>query len=530
MTVTLFSFLGIGDYKTVVYEDSSRSAASPTEYFVKAAHELWAPERVRVLVTDEAQAKHGDRLRAQLPTVEFVRIPSGRTREELWELFRVLDTELRALAPDDGAVLDVTHGFRTQPLFAMGVVSHLRSTGWKNDLELVYGAFEAQTESRDGTIHSPIWDLTTLAEVVEWGLGLQIMLETGRTNVVSEAVERRGRSASRSWASNGRVGSAPQLTSLAKTMRTFGDDLETLRIGALVGSLVMGGKARDSSVASLRWALSKVRDEVETSLPAIVRTLDELAGELEALDGSHLDTLACTEGHRRLVELARLYLRLGRYPETLAVVREAMVLRHATPEAGAPGDRFDHDANDRAARALSALKVPINELRNDVEHGGFRKQPLPSSSIRERCSKLVDALENYPAEYSLEPTAPSPPVLANLSNHPMSDWPDAMRDHVKSRWEHVQVLDLAFPHVPSDLFDPEKLEELVSETIALVPADTTHAIVAGEPVVTTWIVRNLQHRGIECFAAASTRTTASLPDGRIARQFQFSGLRSYPPL
>lgn len=530
MTLTLFSFLGTGDYKRVIYEDSTGRAASPSEYFVKAAYQLWTPERVRVLVTDEARAKHGDRLRAQLPTVELIPVPSGKTTEELWELFKVLDTELRALGPDDGAVLDVTHGFRTQPLFAMGVVSHLRSTGWKNDLQLVYGAYEASTESRDGTLHSPIWDLTTLAEVVEWGLGLQIMLETGRTNVVSEAVERRGRSASRSWASSGRVGSAPQLTTLAKSMRTFGDDLETLRIGALVGSLVVGGKARESSVSSLRWALSKVRDEVEMSLPAIVRTLDDLARELSVLDGGPLDTLACTEGHRRLVELARLYLRLGRYPETLAVVREAMVLRHATPEAGAPGDHFDKEANDRAARALSALKVPINELRNDVEHGGFRKQPLPSSSIRERCAALVDELEHYGAEYAVETDIPPTPVLANLSNHPMSEWPDAMRDHVKSRWGDVQVQDLAFPHVPSHLFDPEELEALVSKTLARVPASTTHAIVAGEPVVTMWLVRDLQRRGIECFAAASERTTASLPDGRIARQFQFSGLRRYPPL
>jgi CRISPR-associated protein Csx16 len=76
----------------------------------------------------------------------FVRIPMGREPRELWQQFDAIKTELRG---GDGTVmLDITHGFRSQPFFAASVAAFVHAVDRKPpDLRVCYAAYEAKNRS-----------------------------------------------------------------------------------------------------------------------------------------------------------------------------------------------------------------------------------------------------------------------------------------------------------------------------------------------------------------------------------------------
>lgn len=525
---TLLSFLGTGNYGSCIYVLPDGREAPEGTFFTEAGTRLYdGVDSIVVAATDEAWTRHGEALARSVPEAARLPIPSGQNPSELWEIFKLLEAQLRPL---DDVIIDVTHGFRALPLFTMGVLGYLRATGWRAELRLVYGAYEARTPGEPP--RAPVWDLSPLAELFEWSLGLQMLLQTGRAEPVAQTLDRLGRAANKRWAQGGREGPQPQLTQLAGAMRTFGADLETVRVAGLLGGLRSeSDKTQPTSTERLRAVLASSREGITAQVPALERPLATLTEKLDALSGDPLDSLASEAGHRRLAALARWYLELGRYPETLIVVREGRVLAHAAPEAGMPGPRWDRDAYDAAAWTLSGdeHKTELTDLRNDVEHGGLRKKPLASKSILEACARVTDHFAQ--SERASAPTVSQPAnaVIVNLSNHPQAEWPAEMTRDVRARLG-ADVRDLAFPTVPATALAATDLEPLVNATMALLPGETTHAIVMGEHVLSAMLVAALQRSGVACFAPATTRAAETLDDGRVARSFSYAGLREYPRL
>jgi len=195
-TRRLLSFLGTGRYEPVTYELDGRTAGT-TPFVARALAELVAPREIVILTTEAAERKHGTELRRALgetgfPEPCFVRVPEGRSRDELAELFRILCRELRGEL--DGRqghlVLDITHGFRAQPFFAASVLAFTRAVDDPPpEVRVVYGAFE----QRSGDGKAPIWDLTYLVEVLDWAQALRLFLRTGRATEAACATERLGR-------------------------------------------------------------------------------------------------------------------------------------------------------------------------------------------------------------------------------------------------------------------------------------------------------------------------------------------------
>jgi CRISPR-associated protein Csx16 len=76
---------------------------------------------------------------ANCPAPRFVRIPMGREPRELWRQFDVIKTELRG--GDGPVMLDITHGFRSQPFFAAAVATFVYAVDeTPPDLRVLCGA------------------------------------------------------------------------------------------------------------------------------------------------------------------------------------------------------------------------------------------------------------------------------------------------------------------------------------------------------------------------------------------------------
>lgn len=381
----LVSFLGTGKYDPVTYELDGRRAGT-TPYVARALAELLEPAEVVILATAEAEQKHRAALEqafagAGIGTPRFVRVPAGGNRGELFELFRILREQLRM--GDGSIVLDITHGFRAQPFFAASVVAFARAVEEKPaPLRVVYGAFEQKRE--DGS--APIWDLSYLVDVLDWAAALRLFLRTGRAGEAADAVERLGRALGTAWAKGGKQGDPPQLQGLVTALRQFGDDLETLR----TGDLLLGRRRKKCSARALAEGLAAAESEVRKHLPPLAEVLDAVRDMVTPLTGTFTN-LKEPAGRSAVAALAALYLKLGRYLEAIATVREGLDNDSVSERATKPGARdFDQNARDETERQLGAANRfrAVADLRNDLLHAQYR----PEGGAR-TARKIVDQVE-----------------------------------------------------------------------------------------------------------------------------------------
>jgi CRISPR-associated protein Csx16 len=352
-----------------------------------------SPSEVVVLASKEAWAKHGkefsDHLRdfgLKTPESDNV-LPLGATPAELWQQFECVK---RALRVEVGSkiVLDITHGFRSQPFFAAAAVAFTRLVDpTLADLQVLYGAFEAGDK-----VITPIWDITPFVELLDWSRSLMLFLRTGRGAELALAVDSLGRALRKSWYTSGKHGPPPTIDSLAKALHRFSSEIETVRTGAIL----LGRPPRDlSAVDQLLGELQRSKEELPRHIPPLADVLDRLRATVEALRTDK--RLSHPDGQRALKALASFYLDMGRYPEAAATIREAWISQHACSMADCPGwPEFSDLHRESAEKAWYAaneqLASEIAETRNDIQHAGYRSRPQPAETIKRKIEELIGKL------------------------------------------------------------------------------------------------------------------------------------------
>lgn len=384
--ITLIAFLGTGNYQRVRYRDTSGGEVV-TAYCPAAIARLHGCRRTYVLATRKAEDAHGEALRqefARLYCELILRpIPEGRSEEEVRDLFETLRRTALAVADGEALILDITHGFRSQPFFAGALVQYLHAVRpvLAANTRILYGAYEA----REGDT-APIWELTAYPELAEVTQAVTVFLATGHGQRLAEVMDRLGRRLARDWAAT-KQGERPVLDQLARELRQLCDALDAVRSGDLL--------LPPSLIAQTRVTIEKVRGSGLSRLPLLDEVLDGLERRLAGLCLEQ-DHLAGPGARSALAALARLYFDWGRLAEAAIVLREAWTCLHAEAPAARPGEGFDMEARLAADRRFRDtypdIARRIAEIRNDIEHGGFRKKPLPAKTIR---SRLEDAIDEY---------------------------------------------------------------------------------------------------------------------------------------
>lgn len=509
----LVTFLGTGNYSETVYRLAERPATG-TSYVCRALAELLGPSDIVVLATEEAEQHHSDGLKEALraanrPAPRFVRIPLGENAHERWEQFRLLKDQVRGCVGP--VVLDVTHGFRSQPLFAAAIVAFVRAIDeTPPELRVCYAAFEARRKNI-----TPIWEITEFIGLLDWAQALRTLLHTGRAQEAAEETERLGRAVAKAWAEAGRQGERPNLDTLGQGLRDFGADLETLRTGDL-----LLGRGTNSSAARLLNAARETKEHVSKHAPPLADILDRVAAMAEPIAGADRD-LSGPEGRKAVTALAALYLRLGRYLEAIATVREGWVNLYAPKSALVPAAaNFDSRERERAERRANGHDRTFQEVtdrRNDFLHAQYRPSAQKAADIAKTVENLVEKLR-------IASETPRGACFINLSNHPSANWEAAQTKAALAFAERIK--DIAFPAVPPDA-DEKAIEALAEICMAQIPPETSHALVQGEFTVTIELIRRLQARRVTCLAATSTRNVDEDINGRRVSTFKFVRFRAY---
>jgi len=383
MSIRLVTFLGKGKYEQTTYVLGDRCIE--TCYVAQALTTFLDAHEVFVFATCDAWEKHGQRLTkvfesAQLPRPMNIEIGSGETPSELWQQF---DKLLDALGGEHRVVFDITHGFRAQPFFASAVVQFFQSI--RTDcppLDVYYGAYEARNIEANTT---PIWDLTAFVELLRWSRALLLFLRTGRADDIAEPTERLGRELQKQWAMGGQQGPRPSLAALGKAIQDFGSDFATMRTGPLIAD-------QSSSSQRLLDALERASSDVRSYLPPLASVLQQVIDLVRSLAGS--PRLSEPAGQRSLQTLGKTYLSMGRYAEAAAILREGWITRYACSQADHPGTEQFSDAHREAAEKSwfeqdENIARTLADLRNDIEHAGFRRHPRSPQKIKEQLENMI---------------------------------------------------------------------------------------------------------------------------------------------
>ena len=564
MSTRLVSFLGLGrpdseppHYSDATYELDGRRAAK-TPLLQRALLEL-VPEIDSLVILGTAEVRERwfvtglfEKLIGR--TAHFVLLPHGESPEERWEIFTNTVDSLRAgpiveAGERDGPdqlVVDITHGYRSQPLFGMAALHHVISEWARQETQeppavrITYGAFDAKAGE---SAVSPIWDLTEFVLSSQWNAALDALMRFGRADDIERLGElemRAHKARLRAAGKSGReLGEARFPETLGKAARKLADDLALNRLPHLLVRSSSGGAG--SAACLLRLIESDDAARFQRRLPPVRESMNQLRVWLEPLQAPNV---LGAEGLAAMAPLARLYGRLQRFAEQAALVREGLVTHYALatgrddvaePDVEgcnvsrlgveedwkAAGARFRTSRDEVLPPAVEEnlrLSSSMVEPRNDIEHCGLKYRPNPARSLRRLLDRSTTAFASL-VESTLDDTGERArsvqphygenldPKFLNLSNHPLADWS-------AEQLEAARDLDLGEPvdlRGGMPLVRPEadtgEIRAMAAEIAdRAVEQGAAGTLVMTEYTLTQALVSNLQRRGVRCFAVTSKRT------------------------
>lgn len=384
MTTKIISFLGTSVRPTrYIYRDQIYEGG----LFQIALRQFLPFDEMLVFVTKDARKRAYPAL-AELndSRIKPIDIRTGRTSEGLWDIF---DTVVNTVDEGDTVIFDITHGLRSIPFLTFLAAAYLRSA---KDVEIeavLYGAFELGQGSP-----APVVDLSEFVSLLDWLTATNEFVKTGSALALAEQLE-----------SN----ADPALQPLANTVEAIATGLHLLR-------------PAETSLAAARLSenLATAKQKLPPPFTLLADNLLQSYGRFGHPDDSDDDAqlenqLAMVNWYYsreqivHALSLARewivsfLCLHFGLNPEAKKdreemefligggkfkdahgeVIRESMYL-----------DDWTSVPEHKRLRRLWGSPLKLANLRNDVLHSGFRKNPKSSHEVKEAAHKVVAELND----------------------------------------------------------------------------------------------------------------------------------------
>ncbi|MDZ7391317.1 MAG: TIGR02221 family CRISPR-associated protein [candidate division KSB1 bacterium] len=389
----LITFLGTNRYDQVTYTWGQKEHT--TNLFPEALAHWLQPQEMLVALTAEARASANwaelQRRLAGKVSLNALDIPTGRSEQELWEIFDVLTARF---GPGDEIAFDITHAFRSLPVLSLLAAAYLQAAKGVRLCHLLYGCYEARQDGR-----APVFDLTPFLELLQWLAAADLFQHSGDARRLAPLVKQAHR---RPWSS----GLATQ-EDLPRHLESVAACLDALSRALLL--------ARPRDVAPAAQGLAQRLSQVEREANLWARPFAVLLAAVSATYAPFArDTLAMQRdlvqwfverGHVfQAVTLAREWLvswacvQLGKDCIADRSVVEATLnsLSRRAPESKAPELLVQALKSLPSAKKLCAAWSAVAELRNDIAHCGFRKSPRSMSAIARHAAKLPQRLQDLP--------------------------------------------------------------------------------------------------------------------------------------
>ncbi|HEY9612085.1 TIGR02221 family CRISPR-associated protein [Allocoleopsis sp.] len=409
------SFLGFNNYQDTTYLNPMGFGNYKTPFFQEALVEFYKPETLYVLLTKtvETVAPTGatetnwealrKRLEAKVDLQPVYNVPEAHSTADIWQLFEMLTN---CLQEGDRVIFDITHSFRSLPVLALIAISYLRVVRNVKIEGLIYGAFEAKNKETNET---PTFDLLPMVSLLEWTTATDQFIKTGNGQALATLLH----------------SSNPSTENLAKSIDGIAQGLQLLRPMDVMREAAM-----------LPNHIAEAAPVISQSVPPFVSLLERVEkdyGKFCLANPKDYTTNAKASLIRQL-EMVKWYAAKGQTVQALSLAREWLPSLLCY--------RFQLDPLDKANRdemelLLSGGKIKDKEgntireslyleqwsntpkkqkkqlnnlwggdfnlanLRNDVLHSGFRKNPKKAEDILEQTRKIIEELNAVAAEWKL---------------------------------------------------------------------------------------------------------------------------------
>ncbi len=343
------------------------------------------------------------------PIVEDYGIVAGFSEVEIWNIF---DTVYSKLEPGDEIYFDVTHAFRSIPLFSIVLFNYAKFMKQTKLMSIMYGAFEKLGPAykvKEMPVEerlAPVIDLTNIARLQEYNQIASSLKDFGRVKMLHEAID-----------ANVETSTVITVRYLSESISELDQYIETIDLKA-----IKSGKF----ICKFRNNYKNVRKKGNLSKP-ILKILEELNKETEDFVEKN--------DFRNIEAAINWTIKHDMLMQTYPLVAEYIILRftekykHLQPKGfgnkdfrffvssilGAPEEDFinknwkesissyseiaDVIADDTAVIDVRSFYASIREARNSLAHGNgaikYEELIEGISGVITGINSLNPAYENY---------------------------------------------------------------------------------------------------------------------------------------
>ncbi|MEH2267559.1 MAG: TIGR02221 family CRISPR-associated protein [Nostoc sp.] len=411
------SFLGFNKrgYQETTYLNPLQQGEYKTKFVQEALVEFYKPETLYILLTDTAENGIPDnetestwktlqnRLAEKVNLKPIYNVPEGHTTDDIWKLFGMLTD---CLQDEDCVLFDITNGFRSLPVLALIAVSYLRVVRKVKIKGLIYGAFDA----KDSDNKTPIFDLLPIVSLLEWTSATDLFIKTGNGELLSNLLQ----------------SSETKTQNLAASIEGIAQGLQLLRPMDVM---------REAAILPDR--INAAAPSVSISIPQFAALLGRVEKDYSAFglqNPTDYQNYPQSSLLRQL-KMVEWYAAKGQTVQALSMAREwlpSLVCYHFKLDPLDKQNRDemelllnggkikDNDGNtvresvylENWSKLPKQKQKPLNKLwggefnlanlRNDVLHAGFRKNPKNAQEILEQTKKIIKELQNVAEQWNLQ--------------------------------------------------------------------------------------------------------------------------------
>lgn len=471
------------------------------------------------------------------PKIEEVDIDTGFTEEETWSIF---DTVYQKLMTRDEIYFDVTHAFRSIPLFSMVLFNYCKFMKNTNVVSVVYGAFEKlgpatlvkkiPLEKRI----AQVLDLTNIIRLQEYNQIASSLKEFGRVKLLSTNILK----------SNNKPNQA--IYKLCKSIKNLEEYITTISLEKIKkGDYIKDFKGNLKNIKKINY--------LPVPIANILKELEKETGDFVGKDDYQNIEAAInwTMKHDMLMQLYPLaqeyivYRLVDKFDDIIPNKIEGKDRRKFVSSIlGMKKGDFEEKnwegtlavypeqtniiASSEIVNLIRPIYITLTTNRNSLAHANAAV--TYDKLIKDRLS-VIKCLKMVSSTYQkLESTKifleSIKKVFLNLSNHPSVQWE---APQLAAAREYGIIEDMPFPAISPDATNEELMElaEKTAKKILQKVEDTQVTVhVMGEMTFTYRLVSLLKAEGITCVASTTERIVEE-KDGLKTSEFRFVKFREY---
>ncbi|MCM8901258.1 TIGR02221 family CRISPR-associated protein [Caldicoprobacter algeriensis] len=344
--------------------------------------------------------------------VKNIFIPCGNSEKELWQLF---DIFMANIEDGDEIVLDITHSFRFLPMLTFIVLCFARIIKKCEIKGVYYGAFDVLgglEKVKDVPVserNAPVFDLTPFVVLFDWVIGVERYLKTGDASIINQLTGEESSKLSKRIREDISQSELPvdaaTLFREPRLLRRLSDAMMQF------SSAVFACRGQDLSIKALELKRA-INEVVETKAYEHIKPLAQIMDLLK----NRFDRFGQDE-HVNMLEAVRWCLENNMYQQGLTILEEGLIsfacdtygLDKKDKEIREEINRYAHKIHNNtdvnlvkslfiekdfnATKEFYELLYDVCYIRNDINHAGWTKHPVKSSTFKEKLEEFLTKAE-----------------------------------------------------------------------------------------------------------------------------------------